>query len=72
MACQLLATYDIRDVPDVVAEIRADIGDNIRIYGYRSPRVTTSFLTSDNKDFRYWGRYVTFQAAAPRLQHRPQ
>ncbi len=34
---------------DIVADIRADIGDNIRIYGYRSPRVTTSFLTSDNE-----------------------
>ena len=31
-----LATYDVRDVPDVIADIRADIGDNIRIYGYRS------------------------------------
>ena len=35
-AYPVLATYDIRDVPDVVADIRADIGDNIRIYGYRS------------------------------------
>jgi hypothetical protein len=28
----VLATYDIRNVQDVIADIRADIGDNIRIY----------------------------------------
>jgi hypothetical protein len=71
-AYPVLPTYDIRDVLDVVADIRADIRDNIRIYGQCSPRLTTSFLTSDNKDVRYQGRYVTFRAAAPRLLHRPQ
>ncbi len=35
-AYPVLATYDIRDVPDVVADIRADIDYDIRIYGYRS------------------------------------